>query len=124
MPNKEPIPSVTTRQEALSHLAEQGVDTDELDSDEAIVIAAQDAGFMYPRWRDDLFRIIQDGEADTGRTLQVVDSVSSKSDAIDHLREQGVPVERLEDMEDPQARATVDFIAGQEGFVYPNYRPL
>lgn len=67
---------------------------------------------------------IKKGEPSGIRKLTNVPEVTDLQSAIEHLESKGVDASLLVGMDDRRARVQVDALAGDKGFIYPNYRPL
>ncbi len=60
------------------------------------------------------------------REIEPVDSVRSWDQAVEHLKSTGLSEEQIENANraDLPERQVADHLAGQQGYIYPNYRPL
>lgn len=69
---------------------------------------------IQDRWKTD-------EDPNMSRLLEPVEHIHTKIQAIEHLSSLGIDTAQLETEEDP--RVIADSLAGDAGFIYPNYRP-
>ena len=71
---------------------------------------------MFERWKTD------EGQ-EIARPLTAVESVRTRQQAREHLKEIGVDIQRFDNNDDVSPQRLADALAAEKGFVYPNYRP-